>query len=150
MKPIHEWTPEQQQELTNLIESLNTTLLDESADSAETAFNISCFLSVLVIIVSALLALILHHWITAVLVLVMTTLLATGVSTLLAMRARTGNLTVTYERLVIPQIDTALDQYDITRQQFEDYAITVLPKGAPLGQYFSSSPIVENDSVSDT
>jgi hypothetical protein len=103
-----------------------------------------------VIIVSALLALILHHWITAVLVLVMTTLLATGVSTLLAMRARTGNLTVTYERLVIPQIDTALDQYDITRQQFEDYAITVLPKGAPLGQYFSSSPIVENDSVSDT
>ncbi len=149
MQSINEWAPEQRAELINLIESLNTTLLDESADSAETAFNISCFISVIVIIISATLALILHHWVTAVIVLVMTTLLATGISTLLAMRAHSGNLTVTYKRLVIPQIGTALNQYGLTRQQFEEFAKSVLPEGAPLRDYFSKPLTAEDDPVSD-
>jgi len=141
---MDKFTPDIRQELTDLVESLNTRMMEDPADSAETAFNISCFLSLIVIVVSTILALIFLHWVSAVILLVMTTMIATGISIFLAMRARSGNLVVTYNKVVEPQIETAMRQHDLTRPQFDEFAQSVLPAGAPLNHFLSPSPPPES------
>ncbi len=80
----------------------------------------------------------------------MTTLIATGISTLLAMRARSGNLVVTYNKVVKPQIETAMNQYDLTRSQIDEIARSVLPAGAPLEPFLSPPPLTEKQPENQT
>jgi hypothetical protein len=111
--------PAKHEDLTALIGELNTQLLDESASSAARAFNLGCLLSGLFVGSAVTVVWLLHHWVSAVLTLLITASIAVGVSTLLAMRARYHNMTQIFQEEVKPRLQHRLQQGDISSQEWE-------------------------------
>jgi hypothetical protein len=125
---------------SSLVEELNEKMIEAAASSAAQAFNISCLMSVLIIAVLVTLAYIFSHLVTAIITLLMTLLIATSLAALLSMRARNGNIPLTYQREIEPQIVSALGEFNLSRHEFDTLADDILPTGAPLKQFLFLSP----------
>jgi hypothetical protein len=135
-------TPEQTQELTELVETLNESLRSAASVSAERAFGIGCSLGLMLVVVVALVlySLRIMNLILAVLVGIMSVMFLVGVASLLSSIARANTLKRTYQREVEPEINRFTNRAGISRQQFDTFAFQILPDGAPLQIFLKPLP----------
>jgi len=123
-------------DLRATIIALNELLLDEAAESASQAFNAGCIISVFAIAIIVILAWIFTHWIGAFLALIVAGLLATSVSALMAMSARSGNIKQTFKNQVEPRLDEICAQFGVDRDEFIVAVYDTLAEESPLAQFF--------------
>lgn len=135
-------TPEQTQELTELIDVSNEKLRSVASSSAERAFGIGCTVGLIpvVIIAVVLYSLQIFNLILAVLVAIMSVMFLVGVASLLASLARANTLKRTYQREVEPEINRFTAQHGVSRWQFDTLASQALPDDAPLQIFLKPLP----------
>jgi len=127
--------------IPELIEELNTRLLDGSAPSAARAFNLGCALSGLVVGIVVTVAFLLSHWVTAFITLLLTALIAIGISAILSMRARYNNMVVIYQQSIVPEIQETLVNENISREEWSALVAENLPEDASLRLLMEKFPI---------
>lgn len=120
--------------LPETLEALNNELLDTASQSAAQAFNVGCLLSALGIVTFVILATFLSHWVTGMIVLIITSMLAISLANLLAARSYQGNLKITFKRQIVPQLPDIQSRFGLTSEQLMQAARTALPEDAPLVQ----------------
>jgi len=132
------------QELPTLIEELNTQLLEETAAVAARAFNLGCVLSGLVVGVVVTITWVLTHWLTAIIALVMTVLVAVGVSSILALRARYNNMLRIYQESIVPKMQEAMSEHGFDVDQWQSLVEETLPEDASMKLMLDKFPIEGN------
>jgi hypothetical protein len=128
--------------LPELVENANQTLATAATRGAETAFGISCSLS-LILIILVLVVLFFaatRKWTILAVVASIAGLAAVMLSAILATRARDATLSATYRRSVQPEIEAYLSTSGLTRPQFDALARQQLPEDAPLCQFLAQPP----------
>ncbi len=135
---------EENQNIQTLIEELNNQLLEESAALAARAFNLGCVLSGLVVGVVVTVTWLLTHWLTAFVALVMIALVAVGVSSLLALRARYNNMIRIYQDSIVPQIQSAITDHQIDAVEWGTLVNETLPDDASLKLMMDKFPLEGN------
>jgi uncharacterized membrane protein YdbT with pleckstrin-like domain len=131
-------------DLATIIEELNEKMLDEAAESSAQAFNVGCIISVFAVATIAILTWVFSHWVSALIALTISSLLATSASALIAMRSREGNLKFTFQKVIQPQIEEILQEYDIDQDEFIIQVYDTLSPESPLAQAFSQPEIEAN------
>jgi len=130
-------TPDQLQELRVLVEKLNEKLSAAGSGNAEQAFGIGCGLGTIpvLVIVTILYIFRLVDLILAAILVVVAALALAGISTMLAIRARSNSRRRVYQN----DIETAISQYlsetELSRSQFDTMAYQILAQGAPLRDF---------------
>ena len=137
-------TTTNQESLATLIEELNTQLLEESAALAARAFNLGCVLSGLVVGIVVTITWLLTHWLTAFVALVMTVLVAVGVSSLLAMRVRYNNMVRIYQDSIVPEIQAAIYEHNVDVDEWSSLVNETLPDDASLKLMLDKFPLEGN------
>ncbi len=137
-------TAHNQASLSDLIEELNTQLLDESAAIAARAFNLGCLLSGLVVGVVVTVTWLLSHWVTALIALIMTVLIAIGVSSLLALRARYTNMVRIYRESIAPEMKQIISEQGIDPDQWVSLVDDTLSAEASLKLMMEKFPLEGN------
>jgi hypothetical protein len=127
-----EHPPSPQDEITAVIEALNTQLMDESAENAAHAFNLGCILSGLLVGVIVILVWLWRHWIAAFMALLLTGLIAVSISTYIANRARANSISHIYEQNIQPQIQDILQQHKLSHDEWQALVAETLSEEAPL------------------
>ena len=123
-------------DLATLIEELNEKMLDEAAESSAQAFNVGCIISVFAIATVTILTWIISHWVSALIALTISSLLATSASALIALRSREGNQKFTFQKVIQPQIEEILQEYGIDQDEFIVQVYDTLSPESPLAQAF--------------
>ena len=127
--------------LPDLIEELNTQLLDESAESAARAFNLGCVLSGLVVGVVVTVTFLLSHWVTAFITLLITVLVAVGAASLLSVRARYNNMVRIYQESIFPKMQTIIQDEDICNEEWHALVAETLPEDTSLALLLDKFPL---------
>jgi hypothetical protein len=132
-------TPEQLQELKNLVERLNEKLRAAGSGSAEQAFGIGCGIGILpsILIITILLIFGVIDLILAAILVVVAALALVGISTLLALKARANATRRIYQRDIEEEILQYLRIAELSRPQFDTLANQILPEGAPLQEFLA-------------
>jgi hypothetical protein len=138
-------TEGQSEEFIGIVESLNEKLRSSGAGGAETAFGLGCGIGLFPVV-----GIILLLWIFGVInlilglmLLVVGLLALAGVSILLANLARNNTYKRVYWTEVEPEIVQYLSRQRLSRQEFDTFAVQVLPMDAPLQQFLQ--PIVPDE-----
>ncbi len=129
------------QELTTVIEELNTQLLEETAAIAARAFNLGCLLSGLVVGIVVTVTWVLSHWLTAFVTLVMTVLIGVGVASILALRARYNNMVRIYQESIVPELQKLIVDNSLNNQEWDSLLEDTLPEDASLKLMIDKFPI---------
>ncbi len=108
------------------------------ASGSELAFGLGCGIGLIPVIGIILLLFVFRviSLVPAILVLVVGLLALASISSLLASIARTNAQKRVFREIANPEIARFLNQYPITRQQFDTLAYQSLPEGAPLRGFF--------------
>jgi hypothetical protein len=146
-------TPEQLQEVRGLVEKLNEKLRAAGSGSAEQAFGIGCGLGAIpaLVIITILYIFRLVDLILAAILVVVAALALTGISTMLAIKARSNSRRRVYQNDIEKEISQYLSETELSRPQFDTMAYQILAQGAPLRDFlasesdgeFPSQPIIE-------
>jgi len=133
--------------LEQLVDNANQTLLKSGAGAAEYAFGAGCFLA-MIVIVGLLLVLFLfgmREWTTLAIISLVGVLAATLIAALMARRARNATIATTYRKTVQPEIETYLNEHQLSRQEFDDQAAEIVASEDPLSRYLSPTPPLERE-----
>ncbi len=130
---------EETQELIALVETLNEKMRSSGASGSELAFGLGCGIGLIPVIGIILLLFVFRviSLVPAILVLVVGLLALASISSLLASIARTNAQKRVFREIANPEIARFLNQYPITRQQFDTLAYQSLPEDAPLRGFLS-------------
>lgn len=132
-------TPEQSQELRDLVEKLNEKLRAAGSGSAEQAFGIGCGLGTIpvLVIIAILYIFRLVDLILAAILIVVAALALAGISTMLAIRARSNSRRRVYQNDIEKEISQYLSEAELSRPQFDTMAYQILAQGAPLRDFLA-------------
>lgn len=125
--------------LEELIENSNQVLVKAGTGAAELAFNVSCFLALLIggILLVIIFIAVTRIWTILAVIALILALISFLVASLLSSRANAATTGGTYEREVEPEIDHYLATHNISREEFNRKATEVLPSNAPLMFYLT-------------
>jgi hypothetical protein len=132
-------TPEQYQDLNDLVEKLNEKLRATGSGSAEQAFGIGCGLGAIpaLVIITTLYIFGLVDLILAAILVVVAALALAGISTMLAIRARSNSRCRVYQNEIEKEISQYLRETELSRTQFDTMAYQILAQGAPLRDFLA-------------
>ena len=146
-------TPEQLQELKDLVEKLNEKLRAAGSGSAEQAFGIGFSLGTIptLVIITILYIFGLVDLILAAILVVVAALALAGISTILAIQARSNSRRRVYQNDIEKEISRYLSETELSRPRFDTMAYQLLAQGAPLRDFLApefnaelpSQPIIE-------
>ena len=134
-------------DLASLALSLNEKLEEAARDSVTHAFNVSCSVSLLPVVILVVLVFLLSraNWVVSFVAAVVGLLLALGFAALVSTTARSRSVERTYQLYVAPSIERYLSSAQLSRAEFDVQAAGELPEGALLMQYLAVPPEVEED-----
>jgi len=141
--PLGESRPEESasrdEALPELVENANQALATAATRAAETAFGISCSLSLILILLVLVILFFAttRQWTILAVVAFIAGLAAMMLSAILATRARNATLSATYRRSVQPEVEAYLSTSGLTRPEFDALARQQLPEDAPLCQFLA-------------
>ncbi len=125
--------PNLEQELV----ALNERLIDAGAINAEDAFSLGCWMSGFLVILAGVLSFYLlgRNWAIVTIVVVTATIVATGVSTILSLRAKDGTMRRAYREHIAPEVADLARIHDLSWPQMESLARESLAVEDPLRIY---------------
>ena len=103
-----------------------------------------CVLSGLIVGIVVTITWLLTHWLTAFVALVMTVLIAVGISSILALRVRYNNMVRIYQDNIVPKINDALTEYKIGADEWSSLVKDTLSDDASLKLMLAKFPLEGN------
>jgi hypothetical protein len=133
-------TEEKEQDFETTVINLNGKLISQGASYAEQAFGLGCSISIVPVGLLVIIALIIgvRSWIGLLIVGAVGAFLAIAIVALMANKARYNSIEKMYYREMNPEINQYCKSQNISRQQFDQRALEVLPQNAPLCKYLHS------------
>jgi hypothetical protein len=123
--------------------ALNERLIDAGAVNAEDAFSLGCWMSGFLVVLAGFLAYFLldRNWAIVVIVVVTATIVATGVSTILSLRAKDGTMRRAYRELIAPEIAELARTHRLSWSQIESLTRESLAADDPLSIYVTGDKL---------
>jgi hypothetical protein len=140
-------TPTQRSKLVGQIDTLNEKLVEAGAVNAESAFNLGCVMSSLLVIASGILVYLLagQNWLVVILTLIMAGLAALWFIILISDIAKRGAIRRTFQKEVEPQFTEFAQSMRMELELLEELAHKNLPETAPLRQHIPPLPEPEEE-----
>jgi hypothetical protein len=143
-------SPEQtieKESMALLISSLNDELEASANESANRAFNLGCVVGVLPIVILVILTYFLtnHSWVGAVVMFILLMLGLILFANLVAGISRQNTIKRVYREKIDPNIEIALNEYQVDRHMFDLEVIKLLSSESALGEFISNVPKNDTD-----
>ncbi len=144
-------TPARLEEIRTQVESVNERLLSAGSKNAESAFNLGCGMSLVLILLSSVLVYFLagRSWLLVLITALMAMIAGLWIVTLLSSIARSGAIRYTYENEVRAEVEHFVQANGLSLTAFEALAHESLTENAPLRKYLGS-PKQESVDVKST
>lgn len=126
------------QTLSETLAALNDELMDTASQSAAQAFNMGCMLGGLGVVLAVGLATILSHWVTGMVALIISGMLAVSLANLVSSRSYQGNLKLAFDQHARPRLPEIQQRFDVSLAEIQQAAREELPAEAPLVQLLSN------------
>lgn len=122
--------------------TFNETLMEIGAEIGERAFNLSCGMSLLLVIGATVLVYFLsdQNWIVAFITTIMALLAALWAIMLITDISRNNTMRRVFQEEVEPKINDYAHTHGLHRDKFDEIAHTALPETAPLRQFIPPLP----------
>jgi len=147
----HPFTAEQQERVLVLIEQVHEKLESSAQSNTTHAFNLGCSVGLLpaALITGAAFFITKGSWIAAVITALLMAIALLGFASLVANITRANIIENTYKKEALPQIETVLQELNISRPDFDSLANQNLPEGACLRKYLSIPGVVDSNAESN-